>query len=240
VDVFDSTLKTLERAIEFPSTICPLSVATDGHERLYVAGYYFSAGSTQLVDVFAPNASGAASPLRSIGGPDTQIFAVTSLAVDASGLLYVTNSEYGYPEFSNVVVFGPRADGNKKPLRELQGSQTGLVEPLEIALGADGNMYIANRVSTGIYDILVFPRSAKGNVAPLWTLQSGIYGQAIALGAGGEMYLAPGAQAENGGIAIYAAGASGNATPIGFVGPEFKYSKEDPVQMVLEHPWYEP
>ena len=65
---------------------------------------------------FDANASGDAFPDRVIGGSNTQLFLPWHAEFDALGDMYVNNNYDGY---GNILVFGPRADGNVAPIRNL-------------------------------------------------------------------------------------------------------------------------
>jgi len=168
----------------------PIAVAVDASDRLYVLCYDVSTFPSS-VQVFSPSASGNATPIRTIVGKRTGLGVPTSIAVDSGRYVYVANTPLSKEQVAGIEVFAPNANGNRKPVRVVAGDQTGLTDPVNIALGADGNIYVANQLSPsgGSYDVLVFPIDADGNTAPIRTLESGQYGYTIALGTDGEMYL---------------------------------------------------
>jgi hypothetical protein len=236
---------SVERTISFGTERYAIGIAVDGHDQTYVVCESVRNLLEFSIEIFAADASGPATPLRTIRGAKAGLTLPTALAVDASGNLYVTISSLPSDPraavgngglVDRILVFGPTANGNVAPLRAIAGTSTGLTDPLNLALGADGNLYVANQTMSG-YDVLVFPASGSGNIAPLWTLQSTPYGASLALGAGGELYLGPG-NARNHGFAIYAPGASGNAAPIGFAGNPLREGY--PSRIALEHPWTGP
>jgi hypothetical protein len=142
-------------------------------------------------------------------------------------------------------MFAPRAKGNRAPVRVISGDETGLVVPLDAALGADGNIYVANQLApSGTYNVLIFPTSANGNVAPSRILNSGAYGTAIALGQGGEMYLGKGPFLGSDrirysdSIAIFPPGASGNDAPTGYLGGRGRRTLPPGLRrLALQYPW---
>ncbi len=225
----------------------PGSMALDASHQVFLA-VFDPTNHTYDVDVFASGASGPATPLHRLGGANTQIGYPRAIAVDASGTLYVANTSIsGTSPPYDILVFANDARGNTPPIRVINGDQTGLTEPVSLALGADGNLYVANKTSNG-YDVLVFPMSGNGNIAPIRTLESTPFGSSIVLGTNGEMILGGGD--ENAGhscFAIYAPGASGNDPPESYPEENFENRVGDYCNssnyifsMALEHPWYQP
>jgi hypothetical protein len=153
------------------------AVAVDHQQRPYVLGYLFNPFEAR-VDVFARDASGAATPLRTLAGRKTGMGEPTAIALDAAGNLYVANVKLSREQQTGIEVFAPGVGGNRAPIQIISGSQTGIIDPVNIVLGADENIYVANQLnlSGGDYDILVFPASASGDVAPVRVLNSGKYG----------------------------------------------------------------
>jgi hypothetical protein len=249
VSIFNDQHKMIQ---SFTSPDEPASMALDRHHAVYL-GVYDAADETFGVDVFAADSSGEVAPLHKLAGANTQIVYPRALAVDASGTLYVANT--GSQAYSptnimppdDILVFGSDARGNTAPARIINGDQTGITEPVSLALGADGNLYVANETSSG-YDILVFPVSSNGNVAPIRVLQSTPFGSSIALGTNGEMVLAGGLNSQTHScFAIYAPGASGTDAPESYPEQKFEnrysnYCGADNYvySIALEHPWYQP
>jgi hypothetical protein len=208
------------------------SIAVGGDGLLY-AGV---TGEPYAIQVFSKTASGSAKPIRTISGDQTGISGALALAIDASGELLVANP-------GNIEVFAPGANGNVAPIRVISGDQTGLNAPFNLAVGADGNVYVANQLpgSGTSFDILVFPSTGNGNLAPIRALQSGAFGYSIALGSGGEMYLGAGSYGQSGAFAIYAAGASGNDQPLGYIGTHYGRSDTPTAfRAALQNAWFFP
>jgi hypothetical protein len=243
---FGANLKVV-RSFEVSFTL-PMALAIDGSGEQYL-GLYDGSSNSQKVEVFGAKASGSGAPLRTIAGNKTALTCIGAEAVDSAGYLYVANWGAlcdGGP--NNLLVFAPHVKGNEAPLRVVAGDQTGITGPVNLALGADGNIYVANEVSGGsspTFDILVFPTTANGNVPPTRTLQTGSYGGTIALGTNGEMYVGQGPKIGDtlptlsaaGGIAVYAPGASGTDSPIGYVGKDME---RQAYRIALQYPWYSP
>jgi hypothetical protein len=231
VTVFNRKLETIRTiTIKPPDGIG--AIAVDGDGLLYA---YVNDTKHAVIQVFSKTASGMAKPRRKIAGNQTGL-APYALCIDAAGELIVAGE-------GSIEFFAPGAKGNVPPVRVLKGDQTGINMAINLAVGADGNVYVANQLpgSGDTYDILVFPTSANGNVAPLRSLQSGGYGYSIALGSGGEMYLGAGEPDENEPFAVYSPGASGNDPPIGYVGKSWTGKRKiSAYRAVLQNPWFLP
>jgi len=98
-------------------------IALDSAGNLYIANDGYP--SAQSILVYSAGAHGDAKPIRTISGPKTQLAGADGLALDARSRIYVTTaSPLSGP--TSVLVFAPNADGNVKPVREIEGAQTGL------------------------------------------------------------------------------------------------------------------
>jgi hypothetical protein len=134
VDVFDPTAvgyaQPLRRVVTGMSSI---GIALDTAGNLYVVGADENGGQLQ-VRVYAPDARGDAKPIRTIGGNATRLAFPQGIAVDSDGNVYVVNEVAFDTRRGNVVVFGPGANGNVKPVQYLRGSKTGLKNASAIAI----------------------------------------------------------------------------------------------------------
>jgi hypothetical protein len=176
-----------------PSNITVLSVATDGAGQIYVGG------GTTLFDteilVYAAGATGSATPLRTIqfAGTESSFIVPNSMAVDASGAIYVTG------EGGNIAVVAPGANGVTTPARLLTSGQ--LTGPVGIAVDAAGEIFVSDELPAGPGDnfvegtILVFAAGANGSddpvrvitgQTPTETTADAYYG--IAVDAAGDIY----------------------------------------------------
>jgi 6-phosphogluconolactonase (cycloisomerase 2 family) len=159
------------------------------------------------VAVYAPGATGNATPLRVITGPNTGLGGATGIALDATGRLYVAN-QLG----NTITLYPPGATGNASPTATIAGSNTGLNGPADIVLGAAGQLYAANAFGNSV---TVYAPGATGNAAPATMIAGSNTGlnrpQGIALDALRRLYVAN--QLGNT-ITVYAPGMSGNAPPV--------------------------
>ncbi|HYK82116.1 MAG TPA: NHL repeat-containing protein [Gemmatimonadales bacterium] len=133
----------------------PTGIALDAAGRIYVANEDNNSGYTESITVYAPGASGNATPTATIAG---NFNAGTSypqgVALDAAGRLYVAGS-------GNITVYTADATGAFTATATISGSSTGL-SPTGVALDPAGRLYAANGAS-----ITVYAPGATGNAAPI-------------------------------------------------------------------------
>lgn len=89
-------------------------------------------GPVNSVTVYAPGASGDATPVQDITGPDTDFGLPDDLAVDDSGNIYVTDSEATVGPA--VLEYASGATGDAAPSAYLAGSATTFSEPEGVAV----------------------------------------------------------------------------------------------------------
>lgn len=174
IDVYDVAAglpgsETPKRRIAGPLTGLnrPAGLAVDPvHRELYVANDLDSGSS---IVVFPLGANGNVPPLRTLRGPATGIEGPIGMAVDfVHDELLVAN--YKVSEGGSIVVFPRTASGNFPPLRTIQGPQTRFDQPQGLALDLlHDEIVVANSsfLSGAPGSILVFPRTAVGDVAPI-------------------------------------------------------------------------
>ena len=121
-----------------------------------------------VVEYFAPGATGAATPVRTISGANTGLNLPYQVAFDGSDNIYVVNGN-GY---GSVVEFAAGASGNATPIATIGGSATGLDGPEAIAVDSAGRVYVGNSVND---TITVYPPGSNGNVVPSAVIQGGTY-----------------------------------------------------------------
>lgn len=121
-----------------------------------------------LVPVFAADANGDASPVRTVNvdpeGVDAQ-----AVAVDSNANLYVAGWNFHLGS-GMIMEFAKGANGNATPIRTISGDKTKLSAPVSISVDSSGTIYVANifQCCSNIKSsILEFSPSASGNVAPV-------------------------------------------------------------------------
>jgi len=127
-------------------------------------------GTSNSITVYNRTDNGDVAPLRTLSGPSTGLNAPRGIAVDLiHDEIFVTNFSG-----NSVTVYGRTASGDTAPLRTISGSSTLLDSPVGIAVDtANDELIVGNRSSPTTStnsSIVVFSRSANGNVAPLRTI----------------------------------------------------------------------
>ncbi len=112
------------------------------------------------IHVFRRSDNGAVAPQRTLRCSAYNLRNVGALAVDARRL-YVL-SDPGTTTNRCIMVFDKSASGDILPLRRIQGANTGLSDPMGIAVD-DRYIYVTSRDRNRI---LAFPIAADGNVPP--------------------------------------------------------------------------
>jgi DNA-binding beta-propeller fold protein YncE len=188
----------------------PQGVALSHEGYAYVAGSNPNSSSAPYeIEEFAPPLTGDKAPVATIVGDKTQLEG-TALAITEQGTLYVANeyvSGSGY-----ISIFAPGATGNVEPYGTIYGSKTELAQPVAVALGATGKIYVANLGDTSSPTVTVYATNAKGNVAPLERFAAPQNPTAIAVDKSGTVYVA---SSYAGGVYVYAAGATSPKAEIG-------------------------
>jgi hypothetical protein len=176
---------------------CFPRLATIGAAFDQAGNLYVSHGGTSI-EVFPPGATGCATPSRVITG-----ISPYGIAIDRNDILYVADQQ------GAVDLFPP---GASQPMARIAGSNTGLVEPVSVALDAALNVYVFDGNTSAISE---FAAGAQGNVAPIRTIGgsktglSGAIGLAVSRTTGKIFVSSPAATAVFG----FAPHASGNVAP---------------------------
>ena len=190
------------------------AVAVDTSGNLDTAGNLYVSASVVTAPpmlneilVYAPTATGAATPTRTITSSSFSTF-ITSIAVDSTGEIYTLSG-------NSISVFAANAATNATPARQIAGNLTQLDSATSIAVDAAQNIYVANTAGN---DILVFSSTETGNVAPAGIL-AGTSTEisapsGVAVDSAGDIYAASFNQPSNSSLVVeFAPGATGNASP---------------------------
>jgi hypothetical protein len=201
----------------------PRAIALDRGRKVYVSNFVPSESGSN-VTVYGAGATGNVSPVQNITGSNTGLRAPSSVSVDASGAIYVTDM-YGVASgCSNptqgcwdVNVYAAGSNGNVAPVRSVRGPATKLYYVYGSAVDAGGNVYVANGYHSDCC-ITVYAPGANGNVPPIRNITGSRTQLAvpvgIALDVHGNVYVLNAEGSPTRSVTVYAAGANGNAKPI--------------------------
>jgi hypothetical protein len=151
----------------------------------------------QAILVFRGGADGNEAPLRIIMGPKTQLWDPDFVGVDGThNEIYVTSGE-------RVLVFNQQANGDVAPLRIIEGPDTRLGRMRgapQVVPGGDLMVVGAGPIpgKPGNPALLIFNRTANGNVKPLRVIEGAGGGSAFVVSPKGFI-LVPGSVNEGAG-----------------------------------------
>ena len=196
-----NTLSVTALASGSPLTFTATGTPTVALKALYVANEFGNS-----ITVYAPGASGNATPTATIAGGNTGLNFPFGMARDGAGNIYVANAGS-----STINVYAAGASGNATPTATIAGANTGLRSPAGMALDGAGNIYVTNFNASSI---TVFAAGASGNATPTATIAGGNTGLTFPIGmardGAGNIYVT---NPSSNSITVYAAGAIGNASP---------------------------
>jgi len=122
--------------------------------------------------------------------------------------------QYNFTDPGEIAIYPLTARGSHAPNAAIVGKKTQLHFPQGVAFDSNGNLYVANAKSIGI-----FAPGAQGNVAPSGVLQGTRTGlsrpSGIALDAAGDLYVVNNSTPS---VTVYAPGSTGNVAPIRTIG----------------------
>ena len=218
-----------KRTISGPLTLLsrPAGLAVDSvHQELYVAN---DVDVNAAILVFPLSADGNVAPSRILQGPLTTLAGPMGLALDLvhNELIVVC---YKTADEGSITTFSRTAQGNVAPIRTIQGTLTAFNRPQALVLDLVhnelivANSFFDNTASLGA--LLVFSRTATGNVAPIRQVTGTNTGLCNPIGmtldrVHDELFVTNAAanSACQPSMAVFARSASGNAAPLRKIGP---------------------
>jgi len=166
-----------------------LGIALDAAGDIYVSSSSVNGPGALSINVFASNANGNATPLRTISGASTGISDPYQLATGPAGNVYVAN-------VNNILVFAPGAYGIVAPVRTFNTGGIGVA--WHHGPPAIGRIYVAGSGD----GVVIFLANANGNATPLKTISGSLTDlnqpEGIAVGPGGAIFVGNIGQNANG------------------------------------------
>jgi hypothetical protein len=107
-------------------------IAIDSSNNVYVSVLADAYNAADSIEIYAPSVTGDQPPTREIVGSAAALSSPTSLALDASGNLYVSNAAGA---LTPINVFAPGANGNQAPTRTLDPTLGGTTGGVGITIG---------------------------------------------------------------------------------------------------------
>ena len=137
----------------------PQGIALDSSGKIYVAddGDGSPGDGTQSVFVYAAGSNENVAPIVTISGSNTGLNYPIGIAVDSSGNIYVVDDGDATPGDGTQSVFVyptlGRATGqfDEFPIVTISGSNTGLAQPVGIAVDSSGKIYVADYYAAGVF-----------------------------------------------------------------------------------------
>ena len=158
-----------------------------------------------------------------LSGARTKLYYPVGIAVSSTGKIYVANGGSGIGPDGNgyVTVYAAGSNGDVAPAAVIGGSNTGLDQPVGIALDSSGKLFVANNETQPpcCGSVTIYPAGSNGNVTPSVTIAGGNTGlyfpSGIALDASGNIYVTNdwGDLDGIGFITVYPARSKDNAAP---------------------------
>ena len=195
----------------------PRAIAIDKAGNVFVGG--FDQSHSHWVTVYKAGARGNVAPIRRIAGINTGLDTIVGIAVNSAGKIYVANEYPSHPSSwvsGSITIYAPDATGDVAPIAKIEGLQTRML-PNGFALGASGQLYVANNPLVYPDAVCVFDPDAKGDVAPIAVIKSSTsspINSPVTVALGDQIYLGGGPGLNGTEVFIYPADANGDALPL--------------------------
>lgn len=186
----------------------PYGVALDASGNVYVTNF-----DDNSITIYPAGANGNVTPTATISGSNTKLLDPEGIGIDPSdGSIYVQslNGPSGNP---SILVFPSGSHGNVAPATAIEGSKTGLTDPVDLALDGSANIYDSDANNY----INIYAAGTAGNKRPTSKIKGALtklnlpFG--VAVDSSSNVYAANNGGGESS-ITVYASGATGNVAPI--------------------------
>jgi hypothetical protein len=172
-----------------PGLASPNALARDAAGRIYVAN-----STGDAITIYAPGSHGTPNPIATIAGAKTGLKSLAGIALDSKGRIYAANAEGGTFKQGSLTIYPPLATGDIRPIATIGGANTGLNDPVGVALDPRGNIYVVNQAGlTGLGTVTIYPAGSNGDAAPIKSFAAGgkrvMRPSGIALSANHEIYV---------------------------------------------------
>ncbi len=128
----------------------PFGIAVDSSGKIYVADDGDSeCDGTASVYVYKAKSNGDKEPVATINGGNTDLCEPSGITLDSSGKIYVTDIE-AVLVYPSLAVSG-NGVLNEAPIAIISGSNTGLAEPIGVALDSTGNIYVSDLAADSVF-----------------------------------------------------------------------------------------
>jgi hypothetical protein len=128
--------------------------------------------SNNAVDFFGAGANGAATPIKSISGTNTELSTPYQAAFDGNGNLYVLNAGNSSVSIYAATAIAGSGTLNIAPTAVITSSASAIDHPVALAVDSTGRVYVGNSQNT---TIAIFTYG-NGFQTPLATLTGGVGG----------------------------------------------------------------
>ncbi len=142
------------------------SIQVDASGNVYVGGKTYVTGSTYDFIAIKYNSAGVQQWVSTYNGPGNNEDLVNSLAIDASGNVYVAGVSIGQNTGSDFTVVKYNSDGTESWVKRYNGTANGGDAAISVKVDASGNIYASGYTDRGAvsrYDMITVKYNTSGS-----------------------------------------------------------------------------